>query len=430
MVRDEAARPVRAVAEVALRRRAQSVRGQGDLGSPELHVVAPARLGVEGVGEGGHQRVRRVLRRRAGVEEPCLSQLTRRPRRVRAGVLLGGEGEGRRHPADEVGTDPVTRGSGAEHRTVRDEPVGVARVGVVRLGQPPEVVVAAERAGPVARADPDLDQQRAVLRAPHLHQPRQTVPCLGEELGRRAVAEQSSTGEQQHVVVRRGVGELQVVAGVEPAARDVDRTSGAVEVAVEDQVGAVLHPGPPVDPRVRVVQVGGLSVERSGDDVRTVALVAVEGHTGAQQRPEDVARSAHGEPRRACGRAAHHLDPVPPGDVHPGEVEPVDGRVAPAPGAGRVAGHLAGQDDRVGVVDDPERGAVHGRPRHQPRLLRLAGEIALLVDPDHAVDRGPRCGGSGGAGGARGTPPATPVTRAAVSTAPRGTSAGRLMSPQ
>ena len=95
---DEAAGPVGAVAQVARGRLSEAVGGQGDLRGAELHVVAPGRLGVERVGERGHQRVRRVRRRRPRVEQPRLAQLAAGPRRVAAGVLLGGQRERGRRP--------------------------------------------------------------------------------------------------------------------------------------------------------------------------------------------------------------------------------------------------------------------------------------------------------------------------------------------
>ncbi len=210
------------VAQVAAGRGAEAVGGQGELGGAQLHVVEPARLRVEGVGECGHQRPRRVVRRRPGVEEPRLPQLVEGPGPVVRGVGLGGQRERRDDPADQVGADQVAGRGGREDGAVGDVAVQVGVVVVVGLRQPPEVVVAGERAGAVAGADPHLEVERLALAVPHLPEPVQPVARLGGQRLRCPVAEQTGAREQQDVVVRRGVGELQVVAGVEPAAGHVD----------------------------------------------------------------------------------------------------------------------------------------------------------------------------------------------------------------
>ena len=173
---------------------------------------------------------------------------------------------------------------------------------VVGLREPPRVVVAEERARPVAGADADLDVEGPAPGVPHLLQPLQAVPGLGEEGARCAPAQEPGAGEQQDVVVRRGVGELEVVAGVVPAALDVDRAADRAQPPVQDQVRTAGHPGPRVDRGVGVEQVRGPAVQRAGDDVAAVALVPVERDAHREQGAEEPPRAGHLE-HTATGRA-------------------------------------------------------------------------------------------------------------------------------
>ena len=338
------------------------------------------------------------------VQQTRPAQLAPGSHGVAGGVQLGSQGEGSRHPTDEVGADRVTPGRGPEDGPVRDEPVGMPSVPIVGLGQPPTVVVAAERPRPVARADPDLQEQGPVLRVPHLGQPRQPDPGLGDQPSRRARAQEARAAEQQHVVVGRRVGELQVVAGVEPTARDVHRPTDPVQAPVEDQVRAALHPGPPVEERPPVVEMRRPAVEGTGDDVCAVALVPVEGHAGAQDPAEDVAGPAYPEPGGAGGDLSGRLDAVATGSVQPAQFQSVHRGEACVPRPGRARGHATTQNDVPRVVGDAVPGVLDRRGGHQPRLLGLAGQIALLVDPDQSVGRagcrhGPRQGRSGSGAG-------------------------------
>src|SRR4029078_13658901 len=123
---------------------------------------------------------------------------------------------------------------------------------------------------------------------------------------------------------RRGVGELQVVTGVEPATGDVYRAADAVQAPVQDPVGAARHPRPGVARGVSVVQVGRHALERAGYHVRAVALVAVERDPGVEDRAEDGLGAAPPEPRPARADTAGGRAPVATGCVQRAEVEPVD----------------------------------------------------------------------------------------------------------
>ena len=291
VLRDEAARPVRAVARgSAVAGSPERVRGQGDLGGAELHVVAPARLGVEGVGECGDQRVRRVRRRRPGVEQPRLAQLAAAPGPGRCRRPAG------RPRANAADTRPTRLGLiRLARRARRGRPAGattnrsacrVSRSSACgsrhRSWSPRNVP------GPVARADPDLEVAGCGAGRPTSSSASAARSRASASSGcGRAVAEQPGAGEQQHVVVRRGVGELEVVAGVEPAALDVDRPADAVEVGGRgsgpSRAPSAARRRPPACASFRW---DGLAVERAGDDVRAVALVAVEGDAGASSAPK------------------------------------------------------------------------------------------------------------------------------------------------
>ena len=91
------------------------------------------------------------------------------------------------------------------------------------------------------------------------------------------------------------MGELQIVAGVVPAARDVDPATERVQVLVGDGVGAGDEMRPGVHPRAPVVEVSGPAVEGSADDVRAVALHLVEPHAVVQQRAVDRLRAGDAE---------------------------------------------------------------------------------------------------------------------------------------
>ena len=363
--------------------------GQRELGRAQLHVVPPARLGVEGVGERGHERVRRVGGGRHGVEHPGLTQLAPGARPVVAGVGLRREREGGDDPADQVGADRVAGRRGGEERAVRDEAVAVGLVAVVGLGEPPQVVVAVEGAGAVAGADPDLEVEGAGPGVPHLAEPVQPVAGLGRERRGCPTAQEAGAGEEQDVVVRRRVRELEVVTGVEPATLHVDLPPGeGMEPTVGDQVGAGRHVGPAVHGRVPVVQVGRPAVQPAADDVPTVALGLVEGDAGVQDRPEQPPGAGHLEPRRGGLQGARAHDPVAARPVEAAEVEAVDVGVGLVPGPGGRVRHAAAEDDVSGAVGHLEGAVPDGLGSHQRGPLGLLREIALLVDTDLRRGRG------------------------------------------
>jgi hypothetical protein len=117
-------------------------------------------------------------------------------------------------------------------------------------------VVAHEPEALAAGAEPDLGVEDPVALVPDLVQPAQAVAGLG---GQGAVAAVQAAPDEQHLRRRVGgrVGELDEVAGVEPAALDVHRAADPLErgrrhvaaVAFEHRGG--VHGG------VAVGQVGG-----------------------------------------------------------------------------------------------------------------------------------------------------------------------------
>ena len=158
---------------------------------------------------------------------------------------------------------------------------------------------------------------------------------------------------QQHLRRRVGgrVGELDEVAGVEPAALDVHRAADRPErrrrhvapVALEHRLG--VHRGPPVG------QVGGPAVEPRRD-AGAVALHLEEADGVVDQRPEQGPAGRDPEPRQG-GQAADH-DPVAARPAQGAEVDGVDGPVAAVPAAGPVAARAA--TTSAARARNPERG--------------------------------------------------------------------------
>jgi hypothetical protein len=225
---DVVLRPGRRLSQVAAVARlgvAQVLLGAHDLGRAELHRVVPDALGVVGLGQRGGEVV--VLGGRGvghRVEGRGVGELGLRAGGV-AGllVLLRGEGERGGDTADDVRGDLRARRGGLEHRPVRGRVLVLgAGVRVVHLRLAPQVVVA-EVVRLVALADADLEVERLGRGVPHLVQVRGAVLRLGGQRGRGRRAERQVGGVEQVVGVRGGEGELEVVAGVEPAALRVDR---------------------------------------------------------------------------------------------------------------------------------------------------------------------------------------------------------------
>ena len=299
LVADVGARPLRGIAQVGASVLSELAGGQRDLGRAELHVVAPGVFGVEGVRESRGELLGRACGVRLRVEQLCLPKLAASPDGVPLRVYLSREGEGGGDAADEVGADLRSRRGRTEHRPVRDVAVEVAREAVIGVRQPPEVVVAAEGAGLVARADADLDVEGLALGVPHLVEPRQAVPGLVLDGLRRAPAEHPLAQEEQDVVVGAAVGELEVVAGIGPASGGIERSTDSVQVVVGHGVGVGQEVRPRVDLGVTIVEVGRPAVERAGDHVCAVALHLVELDPIAQERAVDRAW------RLRCGRTAN-----------------------------------------------------------------------------------------------------------------------------
>ena len=269
------------VARVAVRhptRRARLLERERQLGRAELHVVAPLGLGVEVERDG-----RRQMPRRRGVceVEDVLGRDEAVPREPAVGraVHLVAERQRRGVPPGEVGADRRARRPCAEDRPVADVPVRriVPAVGVVVLRQPPDVVVAHDRV--VAVPDADLVVERARPVVPHPQEPAGAELRLGVEV-RPAGASAHLRGkvadahEQDGVGVGRRVDELQVVAGVPPAAGRVDPHAERREVALERAVAVDLRRA--VCHGVGVVQVRRRRTKRGAHDRRPVALDAVE----------------------------------------------------------------------------------------------------------------------------------------------------------
>ena len=226
------------------------------------------------------------------------------PAAVVAGLHLGAEGEGGGHPAGQVGADPGARRGGPEHRAVLDEVLGVARPhrqGVVGLGQPPHVVVAHEPEPLAAGAQPHLGVQDPVALVPDLVQPPQAVAGLGGQ-GAAASVEATLDDQQLGHRVGGGVGELDEVAGVEPAPLDVHRAADGPEGGRGDVAAVALEHRGGVHRRVPVGQVGGPAVQLPRD-VGAVALDLEEADGVGDQPAEQGPSARHPERRRGSGPA-------------------------------------------------------------------------------------------------------------------------------
>src|SRR5439155_15447075 len=231
---------------------------------------------------------------------------------------------------------------------------GRVLVGVVGLRQPPDVVVAVEGTGAVAAADADLQVQRLVLGVPHLVQPLLAEVRLSVQCGRCGGAQRPFGGEEDRVAERGGVGELQVVAGVEPPAQHVDRAADLLQRGVGDDVAVRFEVGRGVHGRLGVVEVRGLAAGLAGDHVRPVPLHLVERHTVGDRLAVQGRGVGDAEVRRAAGGAAADLDVVRAGGVQAGEGDRVHRLVLGVPRTPAGAVHLAGQHRVPGRVDDVE----------------------------------------------------------------------------
>ena len=136
-------------------------------------------------------------------------------------------------------------------------------------------MVAVERARLVARADADLEGEHARARVPGLAQEAQPEARLGRERGGRSGAELARGGQQEHVGVGDRVRELDEVAGVQPAALEVDGAAERLERGADDDVAvAALVAGPGVPRSLRSLTVRRLAV--SGPARRRAVALGLE----------------------------------------------------------------------------------------------------------------------------------------------------------
>ena len=258
-------------------------------------------------------------------------------------------------------------------------------VPVVALRQPPQVVITVEGTGRVARADAHLQVQHLVPLVPHLGQPVEAVPRLAQQRPRRRAAELARGREQQDVCVRGRVGELQVVAGVEPATGDIHRAADPMQPAVGDHVRSSLEVRPCVDVCMTVEKVGRPAMQPGAHHRSTVTLHLVEPRAVTKNTRPHACGGGHPEPGRPDLRARER-EPVPAGVPYSIEVQAVDVAVVAAP---RPAAMHGRREDAVpGRVQDEHARVVQRRRRHQHREFRLETQVAGLVDPQLGLRRG------------------------------------------
>ena len=227
----------------------------------------------------------------------------------------------------------------------------------------------------VPAADPHLVIEDPATVVPHLHQPGEPVPCLGTERGPAAVVEEArmvTDRAQHHRDGERGrAGELDEVAGIEPSARDVDRSPDPSEIALQ-RLSLVSRD--PVHGGASVVQVCGLACEDGRVDIGAVALRPVEDERVLEQGRVEVRRGVDRERRRnRTGRR----EGVGPRGREPIEVDRADVRVGRVPGsavgargsAGHGAATVVEIERRSGARMAAEEERALGRRRHESHLV-------------------------------------------------------------
>ena len=188
-----------------------------------------------------------------------------------------------------------------------------APVAVVRLRQPPDVMIAEVAA--VRFAGTDLVIQRPGPLIPHPLQEVQAEPGLAGEAGLPAAAHLAREGDhalQQHRLGVAGrLDEVQVVASVEPAAGRVDPYARRVPGQAALEVTIPVHPRCPVGHRMLIGEIAGSCAQRRLDEVRPVTLVLVEGESVRQGPGIQPGRGADLEPGRGDRGAGGQAEPVP-----------------------------------------------------------------------------------------------------------------------
>jgi hypothetical protein len=239
-----------------------------------------------------------------------------------------------------------------------------------------------------------------VALVPDLVQPPQAVAGLGGQ-GAAASVEATLDDQQLGHRVGGGVGELDEVAGVEPAALDVRRAADPRQRGRRHVAAVALEHRGGVHRRVPVGQVGRLAVQLPRD-VGAVALDLEEADGVGDQPAEQGPAARHPERRRGGGQAVDH-DPVAARPAQPAEVDAVHRPVAAVPAAGPRA-HPAREHGPPAGVDHREAGPAGRGLGQQEGPLGLPGRVPDLVDPDVPADgrrRGPggrRPGGRPGRG--------------------------------
>ena len=215
-----------AVASAALHR-------EVEFGRPQFHIVAPLRLWIKAERNAGQQiaagrgvrQIKNVLRRRQALV--CVRGI--------AGLIdVVAEAEHRSEPPRLVGADLRSRLDCRsaqcrrihEHRTMTNVPVirAASSVGVVRLRQPPDIMIADGLRIPIA--DRHLVIQDLIGVVPHFMQPieaelrliREVQTVLGHAGAGHLIGKVSNSDQHHGVGVRLGLDELHIVARIPPAA--------------------------------------------------------------------------------------------------------------------------------------------------------------------------------------------------------------------
>ena len=248
----------------------------------------------------------------------------------------------------------------------------------------------------VPRADAHLQVQGLGRHLPHLVEPVLAVRGFGLQGGRRGVAQCAFACVEHDVAIGGGVGELQVVAGVVPTAccvhrwcaLDLDEWRASDKRVVARGVNEVRGL---IDGCVCVVQVGGLPIQWTSDDVGAVSLHLVEVDAVEDDLPVEAGRALDREGRRLRTCVAVHGQVIRAERPESAERDVVHVGVVrvPRPTVGGADGAMS--DDVIRAIDDVPRRVLHPVVRHQVRVLRVAWQVAHLVDAH--LRRGCRLGG-------------------------------------
>src|SRR5262249_60108603 len=91
---------------------------------------------------------------------------------------------------------------------------------------------------------------------------------------------------------------LQIVSGVPPSTRGVNRCAGRSQITGESSV--LVHIGREINLCALIIQMPSSGAQRRGNKVRSIALVLVEGQRVGERRGIETGRDINAERGRGC----------------------------------------------------------------------------------------------------------------------------------